>query len=119
MDYLFEWTVPTFFFMSVGMGVRHRSNYTLFLEQGGTLLPDLTYYDLNTTDEEDRNSTISNAGDRRLLFDYYKTLMILTGLDEAEAAHMANQTMIVETMIAQVIKSATFLFFLEFSPGLC
>ena len=110
MNYFFEWTVPTFFYMSVGMGVRHRSNYTLFMEQGGTILPDIIYYDLNTTNKDDRNTTKSHAGDRRLLFNYYKTLMLLTGVDEDEAAHMANQTMAVETMIAQVINRALFCF---------
>lgn len=103
MDHLFEWVVPTFISVNVGMGVRVRSNYTLFVEQGATMLSDITYYELNVTDEGDRNASVTHARDRELLTDFYKRLMELTGVPEKEAGEMANATMEIEKMMAQFV----------------
>ncbi len=59
ITHMFEWAIPTFFSMEIALGLRVRTNYTLFLSSGGLILPDMSYYDVDVhSDEDDKNETL-------------------------------------------------------------
>ena len=92
MTYFQLWSVPTFVSLSVGADERHPLKNDLFLDFGGIILPDASYYD---PDDEDAQKSM------QALKQYLTNITMFAGYSEEEAKHAANRTVEVEMALAQ------------------
>ncbi len=86
------WSIPTFVSLSVSTDERSPLKHDLFLDAGGYILPDASYYD-----EDDDDAVASMTA----LKEYLKNITLYTGYSEEEAHHSANRTLEVEMALAQ------------------
>jgi len=92
LAYLQLWSIPTMFKLSVSADEKQPLYHDLFLDAGGMILPDSTYYD-NTTDDGLKYMTALKG--------FLKNITMLAGYSEEVAQLSADRTMEVETMLAQ------------------
>jgi predicted metalloendopeptidase len=86
------WSVPTFISLSVGADEKHPLKNDLFLDFGGIILPDASYYD---PDDDDAKASMES------LKEYLTNITVFTGYSEEEARESANRTVEIEMALAQ------------------
>jgi predicted metalloendopeptidase len=86
------WSIPTFVSLSVSTDERSPLKHDLFLDAGGYILPDASYYD-----EDDDDAVASMTA----LKEYLRNITLYTGYSEEEAHHSANRTLEVEMALAE------------------
>lgn len=93
------WSIPTMISTQVSADEKDPLFYDLFIDSGGLILPDISYYD---------NTTADGRRKLRALTTYLQEITQLAGYSEEEAQHAANQTVEIEMMMADLQYSEPF-----------
>jgi len=86
------WAIPTVVSLSVSTDEKDPMKHDLFVDAGGMILPDATYYD---PDDDDAKKSMA------ALKEYLTNITIYAGYSEEEAHDSANRTLEIEMALAQ------------------